>query len=86
MVERIYAGSAGAEYRRYPWLAGNVEDAGIEDGRAVYSPEGGVVKARGAWVIYVQADRGDEPAIRLYESLGVREEILHFDISPCERR
>lgn len=34
----------------------------------------------GAWVIYVQADHGDEPAIRLYESLGTREEVLHFDI------
>jgi aminoglycoside 3-N-acetyltransferase I len=40
----------------------------------------GVAKARGAWVIYVQADRGDEPAIRLYESLGAREDVLHFDI------
>lgn len=40
-----------------------------------------VAATRGAWVIYVQADQGDEPAIRLYESLGVREEVLHFDIS-----
>lgn len=40
----------------------------------------GLAKARGAWVIYVQADQGDEPAIRLYESLGTREEVLHFDI------
>ncbi len=28
----------------------------------------------------VQADYEDEPAIRLYESLGNREEVLHFDI------
>jgi aminoglycoside 3-N-acetyltransferase I len=39
-----------------------------------------IAKTRGAWVIYVQADHGDEPAIRLYESLGVREDVLHFDI------
>ena len=39
-----------------------------------------IAKERGAWVIYVQADHGDDPAIRLYESLGVREEVLHFDI------
>jgi ribosomal protein S18 acetylase RimI-like enzyme len=38
--------------------------------------------ARGAWVIYVQADHGDEPAIRLYTSLGIREDVLHFDIEP----
>src|SRR5262245_1891827 len=35
---------------------------------------------RGAYVIYVQADKGDEPAIRLYDSLGTREDVLHFDI------
>lgn len=34
-----------------------------------------------AWVIYVQADYGDDPAIALYDKLGVREEVLHFDIS-----
>lgn len=34
----------------------------------------------GAWVIYVQADHGDEPAIALYSKLGVREDVLHFDI------
>lgn len=37
---------------------------------------------RGAWVIFVQADHGDEPAIALYQKLGVREEVLHFDIRP----
>jgi aminoglycoside 3-N-acetyltransferase I len=36
---------------------------------------------RGAWVVYVQADYGDDPAIALYEKLGVREAVLHFDIA-----
>jgi aminoglycoside 3-N-acetyltransferase I len=36
----------------------------------------------GAWVIYVQADRGDGPAVALYSKLGVGEDVLHFDISP----
>lgn len=38
---------------------------------------------RGAYVIFVQADTGveDEPAIALYSKLGLREEVLHFDIS-----
>jgi aminoglycoside 3-N-acetyltransferase I len=35
---------------------------------------------RGVWVVYVQADHGDIPAIALYEKLGIREEVLHFDI------
>lgn len=37
---------------------------------------------RKAWVIYVQADFGDEPARQLYKKLGVEERVLHFDIYP----
>lgn len=40
-----------------------------------------VARSRGAWVIFVQADPPDEPAVALYEKLGTREEVLHFDIS-----
>jgi aminoglycoside 3-N-acetyltransferase I len=36
---------------------------------------------RGAWVLFVQADHGDDPAIALYTKLGTREEVLHFDIA-----
>jgi aminoglycoside 3-N-acetyltransferase I len=36
----------------------------------------------GIYVIFVQADYGDEPAIALYTKLGLREEVLHFDIEP----
>ena len=39
-----------------------------------------VAKARGAYVIFVQADLGDDPAIALYSGLGRREDVLHFDI------
>lgn len=41
-----------------------------------------IAKARGAYVMFVQADTGieDEPAIALYGKLGTREEVLHFDI------
>lgn len=39
--------------------------------------------ALGASVIFVQADHGDAPAIALYEKLGAREEVLHFDIDPA---
>jgi aminoglycoside 3-N-acetyltransferase I len=40
----------------------------------------------GAWVIYLQADYGDEPAIALYEKLGSREDVMHFDIAPAATR
>jgi aminoglycoside 3-N-acetyltransferase I len=36
----------------------------------------------GAWVVYVQADHGDDPAIALYTKLGQRENVMHFDIAP----
>jgi aminoglycoside 3-N-acetyltransferase I len=35
---------------------------------------------RGAYVVYVQADYGDDPAIALYTKLGSREDVMHFDI------
>lgn len=41
-----------------------------------------VARERGAYVIFVQADHGDDAAIALYTQLGVREDVLHFDIDP----
>lgn len=43
-----------------------------------------LARARGAWVIFVEADHGDMPAIQLYESLGAREDVYHFDIAVGE--
>lgn len=40
-----------------------------------------IAKDCGAWVIYVQADYGDDPAIALYTKLGRREDVMHFDIA-----
>ena len=40
-----------------------------------------VAAACGAYVIFVQADLGDDPAIALYTKLGDREDVLHFDIA-----
>ena len=39
-----------------------------------------IARQRGAWVIYVQADYGDDAAIALYTKLGAREDVMHFDI------
>lgn len=46
-----------------------------------------IARERGAYVIFVQADTGvdDAPAIALYEKLGQREEVLHFDIEVKSR-
>jgi aminoglycoside 3-N-acetyltransferase I len=40
-----------------------------------------IAVARTAYVIFVQADHGDDPAIALYTKLGIREDVLHFDIA-----
>jgi aminoglycoside 3-N-acetyltransferase I len=45
-----------------------------------------IAAQRGAWVIYVQADYGDDPAVSLYTKLGVREDVMHFDIAVDGRR
>ena len=65
----IYDLAVSAEHRRQ-----GIATALIEHLR-------GLAAERGAWVIYVQADYGDDPAIALYEKLGTREEVLHFDIA-----
>ena len=45
-----------------------------------------IAAERGAWVIFVQADHGDDPAIALYTQLGTREDVLHFDIAVDQTR
>ena len=41
-----------------------------------------IARERGAYVIYVQADKVDDAAIKLYESVGTKEDVFHFDIAP----
>jgi aminoglycoside 3-N-acetyltransferase I len=40
-----------------------------------------IAAARRAYVIFVQADIDDDPAIALYTGLGTCEDVLHFDIA-----
>lgn len=39
-----------------------------------------VARERGGWVVMIQADHEDEPAVALYTKLGTREDAVHFDI------
>jgi aminoglycoside 3-N-acetyltransferase I len=43
-----------------------------------------IAASRAAYVIFVQADLEDAAAIALYTKLGVREDVLHFDITTSE--
>ena len=43
-----------------------------------------IARDRRAYVIFVQADPGDDPAIALYEKCGTREDVHHFDIPAAE--
>ena len=65
----IYDLAVAAAHRRQ-----GVATALIEEVRAIAA-------TRGAWVVFVQADHGDAPAIALYSKLGTREDVLHFDIA-----
>lgn len=66
----IYDLAVDEEYRRRHIATGLIEELK------------GIAREMGSYVIYVQADQGDDPAIKLYESLGIREDVLHFDIKP----
>ncbi|HEY0823884.1 MAG TPA: AAC(3)-I family aminoglycoside N-acetyltransferase [Ramlibacter sp.] len=41
-----------------------------------------IAASRGAHGVFVQADAGDDPAIALYSRLGIRHDVLHFDLPP----
>ena len=65
----IYDLAVSADHRRL-----GIATALIEELRLI-------AKSRGAYVVFVQADYVDPPAIALYTKLGTREDVLHFDIS-----
>ena len=67
----IYDLAVGAAHRREGIATALIEELGR------------IAAARGAYVIFVQADTGveDGPAIALYSRLGKREDVLHFDIA-----
>lgn len=48
------------------------------------SRSGEAVGGLGAYVIFVQADAGDEPAVAPYSKLGTPEEVLHTSTSPSK--
>ena len=50
---------------------------------ALITELGKVAADEGAYVMFVQVDHGDDPAIALYSKLGRREDVLHFDIDPA---
>ena len=47
---------------------------------ALLERAGEIGSARGAWTVFVQADREDTPAVSLYSRLGNAEDVLHFDL------
>ncbi|OKH17093.1 AAC(3)-I family aminoglycoside N-acetyltransferase [[Limnothrix rosea] IAM M-220] len=39
-----------------------------------------IAAVRGAYVVIIHAEKDNDPAINLYSKLGIREDVLHFDI------
>lgn len=40
-----------------------------------------IAAARGAWVVFVQTEQDNAPAVALYSKLGTREDAAQFDIA-----
>lgn len=86
---RVVGGLAGYELKKFEQERSEIYiyDLAVE---AAHRREGiatalilelrNIARDRGAWVIYVQADITDDPAIALYSKLGTREDVFHFDI------
>jgi aminoglycoside 3-N-acetyltransferase I len=66
----IYDLAVNAEHRRQGYATAVIENLKK------------VVIQRGVYIIFVQADYGDDAAVALYTKLGIREDVMHFDISP----
>jgi aminoglycoside 3-N-acetyltransferase I len=87
--EAVVGGIAAYELRKYEQARSEIYiyDLGVAAGHrrqgiatALIEELRKIAAARGAYVIFVQAELADAPAIALYTKLGRREDVLHFDI------
>ncbi|GHE22037.1 AAC(3)-I family aminoglycoside N-acetyltransferase [Halomonas urumqiensis] len=89
--ETVVAGLAAYELRKFEQARSEVYlyDLAVADeyrrqgiATALIDALKKIAASRGAYVIIVQADTApeDEAAIALYSKLGIKEEVLHFDI------
>jgi len=92
--ERVVAGLAAYELEKFERARSEIYiyDLAVDETHRRRGLATGLIRQlqelaamRGAHVIFVQADPGDEPALRLYESLGTREDVHHFDIEVAQR-
>ena len=91
--EQVIGGIAAYELRKFEQERSEiyVYDLAVAEGHrregiatALIEKLKGLAANRGAYVVFVQADVGDEPATALYTKLGEREDVLHFDIAVPE--
>jgi aminoglycoside 3-N-acetyltransferase I len=87
---RVIGGLAGYELRKFEQarsefyiydLAVRREHRRKGAATALIAEFARIAKSRGAWVVFVQADLQDAPAISLYTKLGSPENVIHFDIA-----
>ncbi len=70
----IYDLAVEEQYRRRGLATGMIEE--LKE----------IARGRGIYVIYVQADYADDAAVALYTKLGLREDVMRFDIEPREQQ
>lgn len=94
-ADGVIGGLAGYELRKFEQARSElyIYDLAVDSGHrrrgvatALIEAAREIARNRGAWMLYVQADLGDDPAIALYSGLGTREDVLHFDIPPKRAR
>jgi aminoglycoside 3-N-acetyltransferase I len=87
----VVGGLAGYELRKFeqPRSELYIYDLGVREpyrrqgiATALIEESKEVARQRGAWVVFIQAEADDPPAVALYSKLGMREDVVHFDISP----
>jgi aminoglycoside 3-N-acetyltransferase I len=86
---RVVGGLAGYELRKFeqPRSELYIYDLGVSMAyrrrgiaTALIEEARRTARARGAWIVFVQAELGDDPAIALYSKFGSREDAVQFDI------
>jgi ribosomal protein S18 acetylase RimI-like enzyme len=87
---RVIGGLAGYELAKFEQARSEfyIYDLGVREryrrqgvATALIEETKRLARSRGAWVVFVQADSDDPPAIALYSGLGTREDVVHFDFT-----
>lgn len=88
--ETVVGAIAGYELKKFEQERSEfyIYDLAVDEGHrrkgiatALIRAFGNIAEEKRAWVMFVQADPTDQAAVALYEKMGQREDVYHFDIA-----